>query len=396
MNMSGLNKTIFLFFSILVMGACSVKQPFTVRHVSELETGHSKQGYFYSLPRNIVTVDVTILKTEEIPGPFAQFAEKYLGIDAVINRPATHYSINDVSINSFAEPDPAQFYFIESDANLHVNSPFSMQLNEGGIITAFNTNYTASEYLSQTPQKNLDGIFGTEATFNHFMETNLQEKIDTILESVRMDTITIERKTLRRTWVEKTSEVRAKEVAEYIIKIRDKRFEIMSGFAEITYSKEAIQYMNDQLMKLENDYLELFTGITGKSIIKYRYTVIPDKDKAADPVTLFFFDDKRGIIEQPHAASKVLKLNFSRDFTTRQMGVFTIDPLSGKKPLPTGFYYRIPEHANIAITLDDLTIAEARLLISQFGIITSLPPDDLMIEFYPNTGTVKSIEKRER
>jgi hypothetical protein len=65
----------------------------------------------------------------------------------------------------------------------------------------------------------------------------------------------------------------------------------------------------------------------------------------------------------------------------------------GKKEIARGIYYRIPEYGIIRITRDDVPLADARLLISQFGTITSLPPEDFSIEFSPETGAIRSVEK---
>jgi hypothetical protein len=390
-----ITKVFVVLFSLLTAVSCSSYQPVTVKHVTELSTDHSRQGFFYSLPRNVVTVEVMVVKTESIPGPFAQYAGKYLGLDAVIERPATQYSINDVSVGSYAEADPSAFYFVEYHANRKADNPFSIVLNEGGIISGINVPQDLNEESRMATRKSLQGSFGSESTFNHMMQTNLQERIDTILERVRLDTVTIERKTLRRTWVEKTSEVRAKEVADHILRIRNKRFEIITGFAEVPYSRDAIQYMNDQLEKQENELLELFTGITTHSAIKYRYSFVPEKNNSGQPITLLHFDKRRGILEQPNANSEELRVNVSRDFATREMSPFVLNT-NGKNTLPAGFYYRIPEHANVSVILDKKTIAEARLLVSQLGVITTMPVDNLMIEFYPNSGTIKSVERINR
>lgn len=390
-----MNKTrIFLriFFFAAIIGGCSSYEPITIKHVTELEAGHSRQGYFYALPRNAVVVDVAILKHEHIPGPFAQYAEKLLSLEDVIQIPTKQYWIHDISFTQYTEPDPGQFYFIHADPELMGNIPFSIQVAENGLITSINAErpdigiQQLDAGTNHTPKRSF------EATFNHFMESLLHERIDTIVERVRMDTVTVERKTLRRTWVEKTSEVRAREVAEQILNIRNKRFDLLSGFAEITYSKEALQYMNEQLALSENDYLELFTGISGHSLVKYRFTYLPDKNASGEPDTLFHFCSNRGFITLADRQSQPIILTVERDNTTRQMSVFTMNP-SGKRDILRGLYYRIPENARITVNSGDKTIAETQMLISQFGEITSLPPDNLRIEFYPNTGAIRKVER---
>jgi hypothetical protein len=392
LTMIRFQKLFILSLLLISIAGCRTPQPVRVSHVSQLDAGHNRQGFFYSLPRNIVIVDVAVIRTDEIPGPFAQFAGKYLGLDNVIERQRSQYVIKDISVNSYAETDPTHFYFVEWDSKRNPNLPFSIMMNEGGTISAINTLSESDENRRINMQKNIPGFYGNSATFNHFLEINLQERIDTILERVRVDTTTVERRTLRRIWVEKTSEVRAREISEYILRIRNKRFEIISGFAEVPYSKDAIQYMNEQLLKMENDHLELFTGITQESVVRYRYIITPDKNTAGQPITLFYFDRNRGVQEQSSLSAETMNLTISRDFTTRQMGVF-IPAQQERNNTGSGFFYRIPEHANIALKLGNKSMAESRLLISQFGVVTHLPLNDFMIEFYPGSGTIKSVER---
>jgi len=376
---------------LLFLASCQTTQTgITTRHVTRLDAGHSQQGFYYALPRNIITLEVTIVKTDEIPGPFAQYAEKYLSLENVIETPGTKYEISEANFLTHTEPDPDEFYFIEVDPLINGESPFSIRLSESGTILAINDNSSGYNLLNTSPENNQQGYFGSEPTFNHFIENNLQEKIDTIVERVRMDTVTIERKTLRRTWVEKTSEVRAREVADYILRIRDKKFDMISGFAEITYDREAIQYMNDQMKEMENNYLELFTGITTESATKYRFHFLPEKNENLFSDTLFFFNETLGLHRRPTTSSKPVVLKVEKDRTTRQMGVFLMNQ---NAEAPKGIFYRIPEHAHTALELDNQTLASSRLLISQLGKITSLPPEDYKIVFYPNSGAIKSVER---
>ncbi|MFW5707650.1 MAG: DUF4831 family protein [Bacteroidota bacterium] len=384
--------SILLLLLLLLVNSCKTYHPVKVYPVNHLETGHSLQGFYYALPRTVLTIDVTILKTEEIPGPFARYADSFLGLEDVIMQPSVSYSIEDVSVNSYAEADPSEFYFVEYDSEKNSENPMAISLSETGMVTGINI-ISDQQIRNKVPGKVSEfGSWGTEATFNHFIETNLQEQIDTIVERVRMDTVTVERKRLRRSWVEKTSEVRAREVADYILDIRNKQFDVVSGFAEITYSKEAIQYMNEQLESMEEDHLELFTGITAQSKIRYRYFYTPQKDLAGDPDTLFHFSERHGVSDVPGSTTGEVIISAERDFGSRQMSIFTMNP-AVEKEVARGIYYRIPEYGIIRISRDGRPLADARLLISQFGTITSLPPNDFRIEFFPETGAIKSIEK---
>ncbi len=368
--------------------------PISVKNIKELPVGHSRQGFYYNLPQTVVSVDITVVKKHEIPGPFGDYASKYLGLENVIQENSVQYEIKSVDIKTHAQPDPAEFYFVEYDTENFDKLPFSMQFTNAGIISGLHTQQEVNLADSRNHEEQKENDFGSEVTFNHFLDTNIQEKVDTIIERIQRDTLTIERKKLRRTWVEKSSEVRAKEIAEYIIDVRRKKYDLINGFAEIPYPKETIQYMVEQLEKQEEDYLELFTGVIIYEEMKIKRNYLPTRNNIGKPLELFYFSSLLGVQDTRDRTSSLVTLVAEADSTTRQLDLFTFQPPTGDdEMLNRGFFYRVPEHARISIVKDESTIAEARVLINQLGIITSLPPENYEIEFYPATGSVKSVKK---
>lgn len=371
---------------VLITASCNNKKALVTLNVQHATETTATEGYFYFLPRTVVAVDVAITKTIYQPGPFAQYAESLLGLEQVIRTPSTDYSISEINIHSYAEPDPEHLYYIEDDQQ---NSQLNLSLSETGLIQSVNRPFNSGEFMRSLGESKEYDHFGSEATFNYFIDINLQEQIDTILERVRMDTITVERQTLRRSWVEKSTDVRAKEVAEHILKMRDERFNLITGFAEITYSKEAIAYMYEEMIKKENDYLALFTGISSASTIRYRYTFTPDLSLPEGPHELFHFSVHDGVLEQSHPGSIPVSIHVKRN-PASGMVANIVKQTQSRKSGKTGFFYRIPEHSSIIIFEGNRPRAEARMLINQYGVVASLPPNLMEIEFYPNTGSIKS------
>ncbi|MBW6498316.1 MAG: DUF4831 family protein [Bacteroidales bacterium] len=377
-----------LIFAMLAP-ACQSQKPITVNHVRSADVKPGSQGIFYVLPRTVVTVDVTVVRTQQVPGPYAEFAARFLGLQNVIHQPSTNFEISEIKINSYAEPDPAQFYFVELP-NASEKQPLFISLSESGLIQSINRPFNNDEFLKGISETREYGYFGSDGTFNYFIDTNLQERVDTILERVRVDTLTVERQTLRRSMVEKSPEVRAKEVADFILKIRDKRFDIINGFAEIPYSKEALEYMYTEMGQLEEDYLQLFRGLKSTSQIHYRFTYRPDPDLSTTSQALFQFSEREGVLPAGRRDGTPITISTERNETTRQLGTFLSRNADPQSPA-NGFFYRIPEHANIIIRTGNIVRANARMLINQFGVITTLPATDTEVEFYPNTGSIRSI-----
>ncbi len=383
---------LLLLAAILVLPGCGSHVPVTTGHMADFNPEADEAFAWYFLPRTLVTIDVEVSETIERPGPYAAYAGKYLGLNDVIMEPARTYEIASVKINQYVEPDPEQVYYVTiPDRDDDEEAGFLMSLSEAGLLYSFNKAYEDGEFEKSLTKSHDVGHFGTDATFNYFIDTNLKEQIDTVIEHVMLDTITIQRETLRSSWVEKSDELRASEVAEYILELREKKFDLISGFQEINYSKEALEYMYGEMDRMENDYLDLFTGIKASDTIRYRFVHTPLKEDIISRHTLFYFSSSDGILPDGDTDGLPVTISYDRskatDFIDRQIR----QRAEPRRPKAKGFHYRTPEYSDITIFIGGQTRADARVLINQFGIVHHLPADDLEIIFHPHTGSVKSV-----
>jgi hypothetical protein len=76
---------------------------------------------------------------------------------------------------------------------------------------------------------------------------------------------------------------------------------------------------------------------------------------------------------------------------------------SGKSPVAIrhGLFYRIPAWVNLSLSFTDKVLLSQKMLIAQRGTVAPLPADYLNqgiyeIEFYPDLGSIKRIQKKSR
>ena len=60
-----------------ILSSCSPQ--INVSKSQQYHKASEKKGFYYALPRTFIKIDVVVNKTEQIKGPYAEFAEKYLG-----------------------------------------------------------------------------------------------------------------------------------------------------------------------------------------------------------------------------------------------------------------------------------------------------------------------------
>ncbi len=387
MKHSRLNFSILTFICVLLF-SCSANK-ISVRHISMIDDDNEAlPGLFYALPQTVITIDVTVSKTDNIRGPYHKYAQKYLGLTNVIQQNSSQYSINNIEISSYVEPDPDHYYHISFPRKLSKNQKILISLSKTGLLKAINDKTEWTEVKAQ------DYTFtGKEATissetFNYLVDANIFERIDTIIERIHLDTVTIEKRTLQKSFVEKDKEQRAKEVSEYILKINEKKLDIISGYAEVPYEKSSIAYMYEELEKLENEYLSLFTGVSSTKSNTYRFIYLPKPDEVGQPIHLFNFSETEGILDPfVHKGDEFFLVATQKGTTIPLQKLL----LNRPKPNTTGIYYRIPEYGTVSLVSRNKTKAEAHIIINQFGVVNQLNPDNMQLLFFPNSGSIKTI-----
>lgn len=382
------DKLFLLVFAMVFLYGCSPQ--INVVKVSNTKEPSKKNGFYYALPRTLVKVDVVVSKTEQIKGPYAEFAEKYLGLTQVIKNNSTSYDISGYKISTFTEPDPQQFYFVETKSSCPKKlNRFRLALDEAGMIlgTKALLDTVASEkqvYVFEEGSNVYPDIFKSYADLNMF------EKVDTIIEKVNVDSMMVEKMTFKRSMVEKTPDQKAKNAADFIIKVKENRFNLISGFQEVNYDKETFKYMNEELEKMENEYRKLFTGIIFTKKITYSFVYVPDPSRPVDSVALFRFSKLHGMLETGDVYGDEVYLSIKKSGNTDSLSTY-VSKKDLMKTKSHGFYYRLPDYAEVWLYNSIAKNISGKFLISQYGVLTSLPAETRRFEVYPETGAIRNV-----
>jgi hypothetical protein len=147
--------------------------------------------------------------------------------------------------------------------------------------------------------------------------------------------------------------------------------------------------MYESLEELEKEYLKLFTGVTSSTTYNYRFIYLPEGNVYNFTMPLFKFSTKYGIVKDNHPYGEMLYVLAEKGQNTIQLDSY-VKKLAGLKRKQHGFYYRIPEYAKFSLKQGIVIKAEATFLISQFGVIHSLPVGNTKLQFNVNTGAIKS------
>ena len=373
--------------------ATSCMSGYNVIHINKDTKPGKKAGFYYSLPQTYVKVDVKVEQIEKIKGPYAEYANKYLGLQNIIKENSTSYQIAGVEINTESERDPNQYYFVETNCKR-----MQVLLNKTGVIEAVNPmrgkHVEGNKHTHAEANNKLKGNGDYPELFKNFVDLNLYEKVDTLYRDVEGDTGIVKETILKKTIMEKPTEQKAKEMVDFINKLKETRIIYLSGDQDVK-DKASLEYIYNELQTQENDYLKLFSGITVKHTLNYTFYYLPAKDTSAKTETnivapICKFTASKGIVDNTSKDGEVVNL------CVKSKGNITIANNYNQQKTKLdkgkhGFSYRLPEYADVSVVYHNNILKETKKLISQLGMIVNLPRSIRSITYDVNSGMIERV-----
>lgn len=366
MKFSTLTLVLILFSAFLVSAQKEDK-----RKASSGATMPS-EGIVYSLPQTGIRVHVKATRERYVHGPFQMYAQKMLGIDNAPAADADRWNIDEMSLETFSQPDPSQVYkAIGAAAQL-------VSLTDAGILAGINTGIKAAETSIQTQS---------------FLTKDLQNKVNfTDLSIWSFYSPADSTKSFKM--VSKNMDQKAAEAAETIFNLRNSRFALLTNADdEPLPDGKAFEVMRDELGRMEENYLALFIGKSSKQTYEFSFDYVPG-EKTAKGEVFFRFSEDRGVLPKSDLSGRPIVIEVNKDETlASKQGTLntSANPEAGK----SGVFYRMPGMSEIRILDGTKQLAGARTPIAQFGTIAPVSEDLLTgnykLEFYPTTGAIKSI-----
>ncbi len=330
-------------------------------------------GLCYSLPATLFRVDVDLKKIEHIPGPLAGYTEKYLGTSDYLKESSVDYSVVDVDVHPVTIADEkASYYIVFSDKISKEDRPPVVSLTPFGTLRSVNMEIQTGELPVISKEENKTIILaGDEDDFKYKAGYNRKKVVDTVIRKITVDTMTINKFLFRTSWADKTEDEKAEEAARQIHSIRESRMNLLTGYHEVNFG-ESIVYMDKQLQKLEQQYLELFLGKERITAEHHTYFVYPAKEQM-----------QKTLLET-RSGDKLL-------FDVEIKGVNSIKPVS--TALNNIIYYRIPADALVKITFNGKTLFSNLYPVSQLGTVTGISVYKAGVLFDPVTGVPVQLLK---
>ena len=318
----------------------------------------------YCLPSTVVTLEVEAVQEKFYAGPYAKYAEKYLGMK-VRQKDETTYQLARIKMEPFVEADQSERFNISVTDGI-IDASF-LKLSSAGLVSFADAAVgvaTKWHFPIQTT-----GDFSDKG-----VSSNLTSEATVLYKNTKKETAYNKVSVQQNMIVAKSLEKRAAETADMILDIRKQRLQIVTGDTDATYSGEAMAAAIDELTRLEKEYLILFTGYSESQAQKMNFEVIPDAKRENQKYIAFRLSDTAGLVPADNLSGKPVVIEFVPQ---------EIDPLpdnsaeapkkSSKKVSEVLAYYRTPAVCKVKLTDGVDILLQSRMPVYQLGVVNTLP-----------------------
>ena len=322
------------------------------------------EGYMtYSLPSTAIVLEVEAVQEKFYAGPYAAYAEKYIGIKARQKDEPT-FQLTGIKMTPLLEADQSRRYTLNVKKG-QLNGTF-LKLSSVGLISFSDAKF-GDESVWRFPT---DG----QGNFNGMgVSSNLTSEAAVLYRNGRKDSFYDRVSVKQDMLVEKSVEQRAAETAEMILKLRKQRLQIVTGDTDATYSGEAMGAAITEITRLEEEYMMLFAGYTESQTQKMRFEVVPQADKEDQIYVAFRLSDTAGLVPADNLSGKPVIM----EITPQVFSVPVVD-VEDKNKKEVLAYYRIPAICTVRLMDGANLLLQSRMPIYQLGQESSLPVNVIM------------------
>ncbi len=374
---------IILIAITILMYSCSSIKTENIKSTNKLK----KYSFFYNLPKTELQIKIKTKKKTYIPGPYKDYAKKYLGINLKHTDKKELWQISDISIKEVPVIDTSKYFVVNYKGNKIIKS---YTLSNLGFLSTINcdNNYKNSSVIGSVVNKINDNNKYLPDFTNNIIKPIFVEKIDTSYKTVYRDSITRRIPVYKKSTVSKDIEKRAEDAAKFIIKIRKRRLRVLTAMDKDFPKGNAAGKIIKKLDDLEKQYLELFIGKTKTENYELNFTITPQKNKITYKVCNF--SKTKGFSNK---ANKYITLKLT-DESFNNIDSFLNKNIKSKK-IAKGIFYRLPKIYKAELNFDNKKLLIQDVRISQFGNLVVINKDKIKnnkIFFDTTTGAIKSIK----
>lgn len=320
----------------LIAVACVVNNNVFAQTAS-YQPGVNQEGAIYFLPKTAVRVTLQIEKTTYTPGDFAGYAQRYMRLNNVSDKPVVSYKINAITQSAYGMADTTKCYVVKFDQK---SVMANVALADDGVLLAINGSPTqVAKPVPFTPAPKKPAV-----NPRRFLNADILAAGSTA----------------------KMAELTAQEIYD----IRESKSLLIKGQADfMPKDGEQLKLMLAQLTAQDEALTSLFAGITVRDTIEQQFVVCPEHPLDRQP--LFRFSHWLGLVDSDDLSG--VPYYYSVD------NLNTVPPedreaaaKNKKKQKDGGLYVNVPSKMKVSIFCGNDAVSTGEFPAPQFGYVELL------------------------
>lgn len=307
-------------------------------------------GLSYSLPTTGFKIQFLVRKTVCKPGPYCQYAKKYLSTDNAITEESRNISFEKIAVTPYGIPTDSLRYVVQFKKGV----PVSMYVTDNGLLSSINIE-------TNEPNNKIAPLAIPESHSQKFDPSSLSGEI------------------LRSESTAKRAEL----ASNLIYELRDNRkaYNTPDEVDNMPDGK-ALEILMNNMKHDEESLLTLFNGTKEEEYITTSIDLVPTK--IVDGQILLRFSDHYGFVDQNDLCGEPIYASIKMITPATA----PLDAKGEKKALPkNAVVYTIPAVIELTLTYEGKEIFSDKFPIAQFGIRYGLDPNLFSDKKEPFTAT---------
>ncbi len=260
---------------LLFLVSCAGTSKFTTLHVND--TNKIKNaGLIYTLPQTGFNINLEVTKNIFVAGSFHDYAEEFLGIENVGEKDTVFHTISSIGFETLLVPDTSHYYVVTSSKPNQFPEDFFTLTKSGFWLV----NLPFMDRQEQGLEPEIPGYFSPQFT-DLSIKRNLIEETDTLYKTILVDSAFVKVPLIKKQLAQKSVVKKAEEAANFIIRLRKRRFKLLAGMNETSPEGESMAVSVKELDELEKEYLSLFIGKTYTRTYSYNFPLFPFENQGS-------------------------------------------------------------------------------------------------------------------
>ncbi|MCF0194655.1 MAG: DUF4831 family protein [Bacteroidaceae bacterium] len=321
----------------LIMAGCALMAK-AQTEVSRYVPGVTVEGVTYCLPRTALRFVVTAQKEVFAPGELNKYADRYLRISDARTEAETKWTIKDVQVEAYGQPDTTKYYSIAFRSK--TIAPFVTLARDGRILAIRDEGQDIE--LPAVPQREA-------ATAAPDPNRFFTQEMLTVGSRAKL----------------------AELVAQEIFETRDGARSLVRGESESTPKDgKQLEMMLASLTEREEALTSLFTGTTQTSTEVFTFTYVPEKP--VDGEMICRFSSYLGLVDNENLAGAPIYLTVR---ALESMPKTENNAAADKKRAKLeeeGVVYNVPVMTEVKVYDTKRTYVKKEMPMAQFGRVEIL------------------------